>query len=227
MSFVGFGGFNRANQAAILQQQANDMRQAQSILQTIGYVPQGGVANTHGNIQKAVDFGGAKTFQSFIGLGVDLDGNGKFDAYKDGHLALDLDGNGVYDANDMRDTKNMLELFSGGKTTGFSSGFGGFNQAGQARQQVLKARGKQLDLNQDGVLSSWELTRAGARVLVSPKGKTPEMPLSQRPLPGVNSTAPKPTFYGGYSQQPMNHNAQAAYFYQVLQSFMSMFARPY
>ena len=90
----------------------------------------------------------------------------------------------------------------------------------------MKARGKQLDLNQDGVLSSWELTRAGARVLVSPKGKTPEMPLFQRPLPGVNSTAPKPQFYGGYSQ-PMNYNAQAAYFYQVLQSFMSMFARPY
>ena len=47
-----------------MQQQANDMRQAQSILQTIGYVPQGGVTNTHGNVNKAVDFGGAKTYNT-------------------------------------------------------------------------------------------------------------------------------------------------------------------
>ena len=36
MAFVGFGGFNRANQAAILQQQQSDMLQAQNIFTQMG-----------------------------------------------------------------------------------------------------------------------------------------------------------------------------------------------
>jgi hypothetical protein len=35
MAFTGFGGFNRANQAAILQQQVSDQLQAQSIMRQI------------------------------------------------------------------------------------------------------------------------------------------------------------------------------------------------
>jgi hypothetical protein len=35
MAFVGFGGFNRANQAAILQQQIADQQQAQNIFRQI------------------------------------------------------------------------------------------------------------------------------------------------------------------------------------------------
>lgn len=250
MAFVGFGGFNRANQAAILQQQANDMRQAQAIFQSIGYVPQGGVTNTHGNVHKAVDFGGAKTFNTMKGLGIDLDGNGKFEAGKDGHLALDLDGNGIYDQNDVRDTKRMLELFSGksNDSKGTATGFGGFNQAAQAKDLMLQARGKQIDLNQDGVLSSWELARMGGRALGKGKANSPAF---QRPLPGVVATAPRPfggypvqpgygaPVFGGYPVQPgatppfvgsgyqAPNAAQTAFFYQVVQNFMSMFARPY
>lgn len=36
MAFVGFGGFNQANQAAILQQQVSDQLQAQNIMTQIG-----------------------------------------------------------------------------------------------------------------------------------------------------------------------------------------------
>lgn len=232
MSFVGFGGFNMANQAAILQQQANDLRQAQSILGSIGYVPQGGPENTHGNLKKALNLNDAKIFNSFRGLGVDLNGNGKFDVGTDGHLALDLDGNGVYDQNDVRDTATMLKLFSGQDTkkAGGLSGFGGFNQASQAKMMMLKARGKQADLNKDGVLSSWELAKMGGKLIVDANKKAGTKSYV-RELPGAQPPKPQYGGYGGFGglggglgggfgAYPMMSYGPPAFFFQVMANMM-------
>ena len=235
MSSVGFGGFNRANQAAILQQQVADMRRAQSIFAQIGYVPQGGPVNQHGNVNKAVNLNGAKTFGSAgpawaKGLGVDLNKDGKFTAGKDGQLALDLDGNGIYDQRDVRDTLKMLEMFSGkeSKTSGIA-GFGGFNQAEQAKLQLLKARGKQADLNQDGILSGWELNKMGAKVLVQDKSKKHAVRnydgtvtaagLRSRTVPGAfkpdyqprPAYYPQPPIFGGYPSYGMPMGGYGGY----------------
>ena len=248
MAFVGFGGFNRANQAAILQQQVADMKKAQSIMQQIGYVPQGGPVNTHVDVNRAVHIGGARTSieqapgnvytvapggpEWIQGLGVDLNGDGKFEHGKDGHLALDLNGDGVYTREDVRDTLQMLKIFSGetGKEAGVVGG--GFNQADQAKLLLLQARGKQADLNKDGVLSSWELTRMGGRAVVDSGNSYG--PLETRTLPGAYTPdyrpqyQPSPYFGGHYSpfSAPMNFGPPA-FFVQVLQSMMSYFARPY
>lgn len=253
MAFVGFGGFNQANQAAILQQQVADQRKAQSIFQQIGYVPQGGQVNQHGNVNKAVNLGGVTTFASTgpawaKGLGVDLNGDGKFNAGKDGQLALDLDGNGIYDKNDIKDTLTMLQLFSGKTegTTGGFSGFGGFNQADQAKLVLLKARGKQADLNGDGVLSGWELHKMGAKVLVNDKtsqnpvknydGTVTAGGLQARTVPGafrpdyqpMPSYYPQPPIFGSQPPySPAMSYGPPAYMMQVLTMMMSFFPRPY
>jgi hypothetical protein len=248
MAFVGFGGFNQANQVAILQQQVADQRKAQSIFQQIGHIPQGGPVNQHGNVNQSVNLGGAKTFASAgpewaKGLGVDLNGDGKLNKGTDGRLALDLDGNGIYDENDVKDTLRMLEIFSGkSEQTSNTKGFGGFNQADQAKELLLQARGKQADLNQDGVLSGWELNKMGAKVLVSDgsrpfpvrnyDGTATAGGLRAQTVPGAfrPDYQPQPTYYpqapifGGY-QNP--GPAQPAYFMQMLSNLMSFFPRPY
>jgi hypothetical protein len=249
MAFVGFGGFNRANQAAILQQQVADQQKARAIFQQIGYVPQGGPTNQHGDVNKAVSLGGVKTFGSTgpswaKGLGVDLNGDGKISKGVDGRLVLDLDGNGIYDNNDVKDTLAMLELFSG-KTQESGSGntgFGGFNQADQAKKLLLQSRGKQADLNQDGILSGWELNKMGAKVLVSDKSRpfptqnfdgtataggfrTETVPGAYRPDYQPRPTYyPQPPIFGGY--QPPSF-APPPYFRQMLSQLMSFFPRPY
>lgn len=253
MAISGFGGFNQANQAAILQQQIADQRRAQSIMAQIGYVPQGGPTNHHGNVNRAVDLGGVKTFDSkgpqwAKGLGVDLNGDGKFTNGVDGRLVLDLDGNGIYDQNDVKDTLRMLEIFSGKKKEpaknegGGFVGFGGFNQADQAKELLLQARGKQADLNQDGILSGWELNKMGAKVLVNDKsrpnptrnfdGTVTAGGFRAQTVPGafrpdyqpMPTYYPQPPIFGGY--QPPSF-PPAPYFMQMLSQLMSFFPRPY
>jgi hypothetical protein len=219
----------------MLQQQFADAQKARDMFNRIGYIPQGGPRVTHGDVNRAVDIGGARTsieagpgnimtavYDPFApkyvqGLGIDLNRDGKFEHGTDGHLALDIDGNGIYDRNDIQDTLDMLRIFSG--ATNDMNKTGGFNQANQAKILLLQARGKQADLNQDGVLSSWELAKMGGKVVVDEpravQGKTDGNGLSvardfspnlvARDLPGANIPDYKPrTHYHNHYHQNFN-----------------------
>lgn len=245
---VNSGGTDMAivtlNQA-MLQQQIADQQKAREWMNRIGHIPQGGPQLTHGNVNRAVNIGGARTSieqgpgnvmtfapggpQWIQGLGVDLNGDGRFEHGKDGQLALDIDGDGKYTRSDIQDTLDMLRLFSGAGAD--VQGPGGFNQPHQAKLLLLQARGKQADLNQDGVLSHWELARMGGKVLVN-DGKDAEK-FEARALPGTEPVfQPRPQYptqplsyppFGGHFGPPAFFN----HFLHTMFSMMSFFARPF
>ncbi|MCA9775555.1 MAG: hypothetical protein KC800_02520, partial [Candidatus Eremiobacteraeota bacterium] len=77
--------------AFLIQQQAAEIQRTRDIMNRIGYVPQGGPQNTHGNVNRAVDLGHRTSIEqgpgnmasfaeggpSFVeGLGIDLNGDG-------------------------------------------------------------------------------------------------------------------------------------------------------
>jgi hypothetical protein len=202
----------------------------------------------HGDPTKAVNIKGMTTsinsgpgnYYTFLpggpryteGLGIDLSGDGKFDPQRDGYLSLDMNNDGKYDREDIDSTLQMLKAFSG---SGDLDGRGGFDQLEQVKLQAYREKGKRMDLNQDGVLSSWELNRAGGRVVKDRSAESKPSESSRGPaleayaLPGSDRPDynPRPQYYQRpFGFQPYGFGSPA-FFTQFLHNFMSYFSRPY
>lgn len=96
------------------------------------------------------------------GYGLDLNGDGKFDPNKDGFLSFDLNRDGVHSDQEIAQSRNLLKAFSGD----FDSNGDGrvdFGEYWQGYGNYFQAR--QMDLDRDGVLSNWELQKAGGAVV--------------------------------------------------------------
>lgn len=96
------------------------------------------------------------------GYGLDLNGDGRFDPKKDGFLSFDLNRDGVHSDQEIAQSRNLLKAFSGD----FDSNGDGrvdFGEYWQGYGNYFQAR--QMDLDRDGVLSNWELQKAGGAVV--------------------------------------------------------------
>lgn len=113
------------------------------------------------------------------GFGVDLDGDGKVDAKNDGFLAFPT-SDGKYDTTK---ANNILKAFAGDHD--FDND-GKVSDDEKARGAKLAGQGEGLDLDKDGVLSGWELQKAGAAVVKTKNGKDGAVELQLADLQGPN-----------------------------------------
>lgn len=97
-----------------------------------------------------------------MGYGLDLNRDGKFNPQKDGYLAFDLNRDGRYTDHEVQQSRNILKAFSGDFDQN-ADGRLDWNEMFQGYQNYWQAR--HMDVDQDGVLSKWELQRAGAGVV--------------------------------------------------------------
>ena len=95
------------------------------------------------------------------GYGVDLDGDGKFQAGKDGVLAFDINGDGRIDANEIAESQRRLSLMTEAPRILHFADKKGQQRANERRQLMA-----QYDKNNDGHLDASELHAAGAKMLV-------------------------------------------------------------
>jgi hypothetical protein len=107
-------------------------------------------------------FGGYGGFQAPRGFGMDLNGDGKFDSKKDGFLSFDLNRDGQHTDQEIQQSRNLLKAFSGNFDTN-ADGRLDYNEFFQGYSNYFQARS--MDLDRDGVLSNWELQRAGGSVV--------------------------------------------------------------
>lgn len=106
-------------------------------------------------------FGGPH-FQPPRGFGLDLNGDGKFDSKNDGFLSFDFNRDGQHTDQEIQHSRNLLKAFSGDFDTN-GDGRMDFNEYWQGFSNYFQARS--MDLDRDGVLSKWELQRAGGSVV--------------------------------------------------------------
>lgn len=103
------------------------------------------------------------------GYGLDLNGDGEFDPKRDGFMSFDLNRDGVHSDEEIAQSRNLLKAFSGD----FDSNGDGrvdFGEYWQGYGNYFQAR--QMDLDRDGVLSNWELQKAGGAIVQ--KGGQPD-----------------------------------------------------
>ncbi|MGE0495983.1 MAG: hypothetical protein AB7S38_42650 [Vulcanimicrobiota bacterium] len=108
-----------------------------------------------------------------LGYGLDLDGNGKFNPKQDGYLAFDLNRDGQYSDQEVAQSRNLLKAFSGDFDVN-SDGNVDFGEFFQGFQNYFQARS--MDQDRDGILSQWELQRAGGAVVQPGKINVHDLP---------------------------------------------------
>lgn len=96
------------------------------------------------------------------GYGVDLNGDGKFNSNKDGFISFDLNRDGQHSDHEVSQSRNLLKAFSGDFDVN-ADGQVDFGEMFQGYSNFFQARS--MDLDRDGVLSNWELQRAGGSVV--------------------------------------------------------------
>lgn len=104
----------------------------------------------------------ADTNQTRRGFGIDLDGDGKYTDGKDGLLAFDLDGDGKYSAEDVENTQRYLRALAGEEDL---DGDGKVSFQEKKDAYNFKQQFGSADLDQDGVLSGWEISELGGMVV--------------------------------------------------------------
>lgn len=101
-------------------------------------------------------------FQAPRGFGMDLNGDGKFDSKNDGFLSFDLNRDGQHSEQEIQQSRNLLKAFTGDFDAN-ADGRVDYNEFFQGFSNFFQARS--MDLDRDGVLSKWELQRAGGAVV--------------------------------------------------------------
>ena len=96
------------------------------------------------------------------GYGLDLNNDGKFDPKKDGFLAFDLNRDGKHTDQEIAQSRNILKAFSGDFDVN-ADGRVDYGEYYQGVSNFFQARS--MDLDRDGVLSNWELQKAGGSVV--------------------------------------------------------------
>lgn len=96
------------------------------------------------------------------GFGLDLNNDGKFDPKKDGFLSFDLNGDGQHTDQEITQSRNLLKAFSGDFDVN-ADGRVDYGEYFQGYQNYFQSRA--MDIDRDGVLSNWELKKAGGAVV--------------------------------------------------------------
>lgn len=96
------------------------------------------------------------------GYGLDLNGDGKYNPRQDGMLSFDFNGDGHHSDQEIHHSNTLLKAFSGNFDQN-GDGFTDWNEQMQGFNNFFQARS--MDLDRDGVLSNWELQRAGGAVV--------------------------------------------------------------
>ena len=104
----------------------------------------------------------AETNQTRTGFGIDLNRDGSFSKDTDGYLAFDMDGDGKYTSRDVQATSNYLKVLAGEEDLN-GDGTISFQEKKDAHN-MLQQFGS-ADLDQDGVLSGWEISELGGMVV--------------------------------------------------------------
>lgn len=143
----------------------------------------------------------AETNTTRTGFGIDLDGDGKFTKGKDGYLAFDMDGDGKYTSMDVQKTQDYLKALSGVEDLN-GDGKVSFQEKQDAynyKQQFGSA-----DLDQDGVLSGWEMSKLGGMVVKLGTDSDGNNTASIQSLPGFEADRmpPQPNIMNPSSMPP-------------------------
>lgn len=109
-------------------------------------------------------------YQPPRGFGMDLNGDGKFDSKNDGFLTFDFNRDGKNTDQEIQQSRNLLKAFSGDFDSN-ADGRTDINEFFQGYSNYFQARS--MDLDRDGVLSNWELQRAGGNVVTRDKSRRP------------------------------------------------------
>lgn len=96
------------------------------------------------------------------GYGLDLNQDGRFNPHKDGFVSFDLNRDGQHSDYEVQQSRNLLKAFSGDFDAN-GDGQVDFGEMFQGYSNFFQSR--QMDLDRDGVLSKWELQKAGASVV--------------------------------------------------------------
>ena len=105
---------------------------------------------------------GFNNWRSPMGYGLDLNNDGKFDPNKDGFLSFDLNRDGQHTDQEIQQSRNLLKAFSGDFDVN-GDGQVDFGEYFQGYSNFFQARS--MDLDRDGILSKWELQKAGGSVV--------------------------------------------------------------
>lgn len=133
----------------------------------------------------------ADTNETRTGFGIDLDGDGKYTNGSDGLLAFDMDGDGKYTSADVENTQKYLKALAGEEDLD-GDGHVSFQEKKDA-YNFLQQFGS-ADLDQDGVLSGWEISELGGMVVKLGRDEEGNPSSSIVSLPGfeANRMPPKP-----------------------------------
>lgn len=149
-------------------------------------------ADTSTGVKKVVEKkNGGTRLISLKGFGIDLNGDGKVRAGEDGFLAFP-GKDGTYD---VQRANRLLKAFS----DDFDANEDGKITKKERQQgRNLKAQAQKMDLDGDNVLQSWELQRAGAKIVA--QNAFGAVPIADLPTP-VLDMQPAPQL--PYSPPPM------------------------
>lgn len=152
---------------------------------------------------------GVKRVVGVKGFGVDVNADGKINGAQDGFLAF-ADKNGNYN---IRQANRLLTAFAGDFDLNDN---GKVTKEERQRGRLLRQQARGLDLDKDGVLSNWELNRAGAAVV--DKDGRPVMDIEPQSTLSRDPRSPE-------AQQRAEHQRQMEMFQRnlALQNFGTMF----
>lgn len=123
------------------------------------------VNSHHGNLDGAVvgrtRGGFFRRSRPIRGYGLDLNNNGRYDRGQDGVLAFDFNRDGKLNKKEIGKSRKMLRAFSGNNDL---NGDGKVTRTEKRQAARYRARMQKMDLNRDGKLSTFELSRGGAKV---------------------------------------------------------------
>lgn len=149
------------------------------------------------------------------GYGIDLNGDGQYQAGQDGVLAFDTNKDGKLSKAEIEKSREMLKAF-GGNYDFNNDGKVGFWE--RIKGNSYSNQMKKKDLDGDGRLSSWELNQAGAKVGIDYNG---DGKMDQNETFGVNNFPTSWFGRGGIGYVDPRFN------YTQVNNYQSWYPQPY